>query len=149
MWKSDYRSPGPLSARATKYEGLIYWWISFFWTLHTMVIRVVEFSCGGYKNEKIRKGTYWILKIGVMGRCQKVPKFDFQSQFSMSKLIGIFFIFFTWKIKIINFKNSDFSKFWGSPLVQFSKFNNFLWVCWFLCKNLSNFVSLVLKLHNR
>ena len=28
-----------------------------------------------------------------------------------------------------------------SPLTQFSKFNNFLWVCWFLCKNLSNFVT--------
>jgi len=28
-----------------------------------------------------------------LGRCQKVPKFDFQSQFSMSKIIGIFLIF--------------------------------------------------------
>ena len=27
-----------------------------------------------------------------------------------------------------------------SPLIQFSKFNNFLWACWFLGKNLSNFV---------
>ena len=27
-----------------------------------------------------------------------------------------------------------------SLLVQFSKFNNFLWVCWFLGKNLSSFV---------
>ena len=35
-----------------------------------------------------------------------------------------------------------------SSLVQFSKFNNFLWVCWFLGKNLSNFVSPVWKLHN-
>ena len=35
-----------------------------------------------------------------------------------------------------------------SPLVQFSKFNNFLWVCWFLCKNLSSFVYPVWKLHN-
>ena len=25
-----------------------------------------------------------------MGSCQKVPKIDFQSQFSMSKIIGIF-----------------------------------------------------------
>ena len=33
-------------------------------------------------------------------------------------------------------------------LLQFSKFNNFLWVSWFLCKNLSYLVSLVLKLHN-
>ena len=28
-----------------------------------------------------------------------------------------------------------------SPSTQFSKFNSFLWVCWFLGKNLSNFVS--------
>ena len=26
------------------------------------------------------------------------------------------------------------------PLTQFSKFNNFLWVCWLLCKNLSDLV---------
>ena len=37
---------------------------------------------------------------------------------------------------------------WGSPLVQFWKFKNFLWVCWFLCKNLSNFIYPVWKLHN-
>ena len=42
----------------------------------------------------IPKGNYLILRIGVMGRCQKVPKFDFQSQFSMSKIIGIFLNFF-------------------------------------------------------
>ena len=41
-----------------------------------------------------------------------------------------------------------FASYWGSPLVQFSKFNNFLWACWFLCKNLSNFVPLSWKLHN-
>ena len=35
-----------------------------------------------------------------------------------------------------------------SPLTRFSKFNNFLWGCWFLAKNLSNFVPLVWKLHN-
>ena len=28
------------------------------------------------------------------------------------------------------------------------KFNNFLWVCWFLCKNLSDFVPPAWKLHN-
>ena len=42
----------------------------------------------------IPKGNHWILRICVaLGRCQKVPKFDFQSQFSMSKVIGIFLIF--------------------------------------------------------
>ena len=42
----------------------------------------------------------------------------------------------------------DFALFGTSPLVQFSKFKKFLWVCWFLGKNLSNFVPPVWKLHN-
>ena len=42
----------------------------------------------------IPKGNYWILRIDVTGRCQKVSKFDFQSHFSMSKIIGIFHNFF-------------------------------------------------------
>ena len=33
-------------------------------------------------------------------------------------------------------------------VVQFSKFDNFLWLCWFLGKNLSNCISPVWKLHN-
>ena len=37
------------------------------------------------------------------------------------------------------------SIFDSSPLIQNSKFNNFLWVCWFLCKNLSNLVPPRLK----
>ena len=60
----------------------------------------------------------------------------------------LFFNFFAWKIKIINFKPLIFASYRGSPLVQLSKFNNFLWVCWFLCKNLSNFVYPAWKLHN-
>ena len=36
----------------------------------------------------------------------------------------------------------------SSPLHQFSKFNNCLWVSWFLCKHLSNFVPPAWKLHN-
>ena len=35
-----------------------------------------------------------------------------------------------------------------SPLHQFSEFNNFLWVCWFLGKNLFNFVPPDWKPHN-
>ena len=35
-----------------------------------------------------------------------------------------------------------------SPFTQFSKFNNFLWVCWFLGKDLSNFVPPAWKIHN-
>ena len=35
-----------------------------------------------------------------------------------------------------------------TPLHQFSKFNNFLLVCWYLCKNISNFVPPAWKLDN-
>jgi hypothetical protein len=51
-------------------------------------------------------------------------------------------------VKYLTLKTLIFASYWGSPLVQFSKFNNFLWICWFLCKNLSNFVYPVWKLHN-
>ena len=59
-----------------------------------------SFQAGGTKLKAIcltinrLKGNYWILRIGLMGRCQKVPKFDFQSQFSTSKIIRIFLKFF-------------------------------------------------------
>ena len=81
----------------------------------------------------IPKGNCWILRFGVMGRFQKVPKFDFQSQLSIFKL----FYFLKWC-----------SIFDTSPLHQFSKFNNFLWTCWFLGKNLSNFAPPAWKLNN-
>ena len=35
-----------------------------------------------------------------------------------------------------------------SLFIQNSKFNNYLWVCWFLCNNLINFVPPAWKLHN-
>ena len=41
-----------------------------------------------------------------------------------------------------------FASFWGPPLIQFLKFKKILWVCWFLGKNLSNFIYPVWKLHN-
>ena len=48
--------------------------------------------------------------------------------------------------------NVKFWHFWAlfdtSPLIPFSKFNNFLWVCWFLGKNIYNFVPPVWKFHN-
>ena len=60
-----------------------------------MAIRVVEFSNGGDKIRKIfclkiniPKGNYLILGIGLMGKCKKVPKFDFQIQFCTSEIIG-------------------------------------------------------------
>ena len=49
---------------------------------------------------------------------------------------------------IVTLKTLIFACYWGSPLVQFSKFKNFLWVCWFLGENLSNFIYPVWKLHN-
>ena len=50
--------------------------------------------------------------------------------------------------KYSTLKTVIFASYWGTPLVQFSKFKNFLWACWFLCKIRSNFVSLPWKLHN-
>ena len=80
---------------------------------------------------KITKGNYWILRIGVMGRCQKVPKFDFQCQKSLKNTnLGAHFL-----ITSI-FKSLYFLKWCpiydSSPLQQFSKFKYFLWICWFL-----------------
>ena len=100
-----------------------------------------------------------------MGRCQKVPQFVIQNQFYMSKIIRILLNFFSLKNIIlgahfllltffdkIKIERLLFLKwrliFDTSPLTQFSKFINFLWVCWFLGKNLSNFVPPVWKLHN-
>ena len=48
----------------------------------------------------------------------------------------------------IDFESQVLALFDSLPLIQNSKFNNFLWVCWFLGKNLSNFVPPVWKLHN-
>ena len=67
-----------------------------------MVIRGIEFSSGGGtklerflpKNQHTQRK---LLSFGLTARCQKVPKFDFQSQFSMSKIIQIFLIFFSLK----------------------------------------------------
>ena len=48
------------------------------------------------KNQ-ILNGNYWILSFGLTASCQKVPTFDFRSQFSMLKIIRIFLIFFSLK----------------------------------------------------
>ena len=53
--------------------------------------------------------------------------------------------FLTYKI---DFESQILVLFDSSPLTQFLKFNNFLWVCWFLGKNLSNFVPPNWKLYN-
>ena len=69
--------------------------------VNTMAIWVVKFWDGGYEIRKIfylrinvSKGNYWILSFGLMPSCQKVSKFYFQSQFSMSKIIRICLNFF-------------------------------------------------------
>ena len=49
----------------------------------------------------------------------------------------------TWKI---DFERQILALFDTSPLHQFSKFDNFLLVCWFLGRNLSNFVPSAWKL---
>ena len=48
----------------------------------------------------------------------------------------------------IDFESQNLALFDTSPLHQFSNFNNFLWVCWFLGENLSNFVPPTWKFDN-
>ena len=55
---------------------------------------------------------------------------------------------FRWFLTKIHFGNQILALFDTSPLHQFSKFNNFLWVCWFLGKNISDFVPPTWKLDN-
>ena len=64
---------------------------------------------------------------------------------SMKKKWERFRGFLMWKI---DFESQILATFDTSPLHQFAKFNNFLLVCWFLDKNLSNFVSPAWKFDN-
>ena len=66
--------------------------------------------------------------------------------YSSMKKIKWFQWFLTSKI---NFEGQIFALFDTSPHTQFAKFNKFLWICWFLTKNLSNFVAFHWKLHIR
>jgi len=68
-----------------------------------------------WQEPSVLKGNCWIFRIGLMGRCQRVPKFDSQSQFlSASKrqlaLLQIVFYTFSQKFtlfpKIIHVANS-------------------------------------------
>ena len=87
---------------------------SFITWLYSLAIQVVEISNGGINLKdlclriSILKGNNWILRIGFLVRCQKVPKSDFQSQFFMSKIIRIFLNFFS--LKNINFFCRHFLK---------------------------------------
>ena len=68
--------------------------------------------------------------------------------FSMNKKIEKDSDNFWYRKLTLKFKRlGDFALFDTFPLIQFSKFNNFLWVCWFLGKNRSNFVPPVWNLH--
>ena len=61
-----------------------------------MVIRVVKFSRGGTKLERfLPKNQHTQRKLLYFENwfSEQVPKFDVQSQFSMSKIIRIFLIF--------------------------------------------------------
>ena len=77
----------------------IYLSIEYNWGASIMAIKVVKFLNRGTKLKdfclrfSILKGNYWKLRIGLMGSCQKMPKFDFRSQFSMSRIIQIFLNF--------------------------------------------------------
>ena len=61
-----------------------------------------SFQAGGTKSEDfcltidIHKGNYWILRIGVMGRCQKVPK----SIFYVKIHRNLYQFIFHWRIPI-------------------------------------------------
>ena len=125
---------------------------------------VVEFPREGYKIRKvfllqinIPKGNYCSLWTDVAASHQKVQKPDFQSQFSMSKMMRIFpnfsskninlsahFLLLTFLTTSI-FKTIYFLKwcpiFDDLLLHQFTKYNNFFLVYWFLGKNLYSFVS--------
>jgi hypothetical protein len=91
-----------------------------------------------------------IKNVSNMEKCQPVSLLH--DQFVLKNInSGAHFLLLTY-FESINFRSLYFLKWCPicdtSPLTQFSKFNNFFWVCWFLGKNLSNFVPPVWKLHN-
>ena len=104
------------------------------------------------------------MRIGVMGKCKKVPKLDCESQFCTSKFFRILLMFFfEFKYKstffvIAIFDNINFwitlfpkvmPKFWHLPITPI--FNSMIsqdYSC-FLAKNISYFASLSWKLHNQ
>ena len=87
-----------------------------------MKITAIEFQVQGYQiiewfclKINIPKEIYWISTMGVVGRRQKVPKFDFQSQFpSKSKSSESF------SIIILLLKNTNL----GAHFLLLAFFNN-------------------------
>ena len=140
--------------------------------VNCIAIRVVEFSNGGYNIRKIyaKESTYpkkviefWVLDLWrAVRKCQNLTfKVNFLCQKS-SKSLSIFFSlknanlvvaylflieFFLNKINVwIILLLKWCPIFDSSPFIQNSKFNDY-WVCWFLCKNRSNFLPPDWKLH--
>ena len=67
-------------------------WQYQLWTFQARDTKLKSFlSKNHHAQRKLLNFWNW---CSAVGRCQKVPKFDFQSQFSMSKIIGIFLNFF-------------------------------------------------------
>ena len=92
-----------------------------------------------HTQRKLSTSKFWIndqlskLILSKNGNNKNVLLSWYSSMKKMRKILIIFDIEkWLWK--------SNFGTFDTSPLTQFSKFDNFLWVCWFLGKNLSNFV---------
>ena len=102
---------------------------------------------------------FW--ELGWWGGVKKCQNLTFKVNFLRQKSSESFSIFF---IEEYQFRSAFFviDIFWhifflllewcpifdSMSLIQNSKFNDFLLVCWFLCKNLSNFVPPAWKLHN-
>ena len=91
-----------------------------------------------------------VIKLFKNGSCQKMskkcaPKLIFFNEKKIEKDSDNFWYR---KLTLKVGRLGDFALFDTSPLVQFSKFKNFLWLCWFLGKNLSNFVYPFWKLDN-
>ena len=122
--------------KSVKFETNVTWLLQnqsrFDMFLHVQVIQVVEFSNGDTKLERFLPKNQHTQKNFL--------NFENRTNLSLSSLQ---------KSEFLKLIISFFHYFWCQNLtfkVNFL-FNNFLWVCWFLCKNLTNFVPPVWKLH--
>ena len=138
-------------------------WIWVSWQYGLWVFQTGETKLERFLSKNQLTKIKW-LNFGSMASCQKVPKFDFQSQFSMSKITWIFLNFFHWRIPIQEhifcYCHFLINHFWFFLLQNdalfliarhWSKTQNSIisfGVCWFLCKTLSNFVPPDWKLYN-
>ena len=86
----------------------------------------------------------WSFQTGYIKLLIFLPKNQHTQRMS-GKYTHIYFFYFWFKNKRV-WAEKIKKSYW--LFVQFSKFKNFLSVCWFLGKNLSNIVPPVWKLHN-